>query len=214
MGTVNPSMRHISCTVSRKNDKILKNHGLRIDEMARRRRTIRRGFRRINEAKRNPNSIRKLFFDYIDRAHRGNQVIASEAFARFVRDTAKEEGSSATYRGQTISRTTLTKINTDSTFIQYWHLELLARMIGIPIGFMLLYTRMQSNTVSTSQRRRFENEVIARTAVTVFGDFLEDLEARRKSGRVEEFIEIELLQSWVEEYKKITKECEEKYSLD
>lgn len=170
------------------------------------RRTIRRGFRRIEEGKQNPNSIRKLFFDYIDRKHRGNQAIAAEAFAAFVEETAEEKGSSATYRGQTISRSTINKINTDTTYIQYWHLELLARMIGLPIGFILLYTRMQSNTVSRKRHRHIENEVIAKTAVSVFSDFLEELESRRHEDALNEFIEFDLLESWVETYKRIEEE--------
>lgn len=106
-------------------------------------RTIARKFLEKRKDKKNPNSIRRLFFDLVDQEFRGNQKFAAYSLTKFA-DT-QLEGDTTNYRRLPITREILNRINQDAVYIQYWHLELIARYLKLPLGIILLFTRMQSN---------------------------------------------------------------------
>lgn len=116
-------------------------------------------FKVKTKEKRNPISIRKLFFDIIEHRFFGNKNYAARELKKFVELNTNTE---TIYRNKKLTPTMISRINSDELYIQYWHLELMARYLDIPLGMILLYTRMQSNIRNNSDGVQ-ENQQILRT---------------------------------------------------
>jgi len=92
------------------------------------------------DEKLNPNVIRRLLFDIVHEMFGGNllkmaRTIKSRGYLR--------------YRKQNLAERTLTdhikKLLDDEKRFEYWHIEIMANLIGVPAGVILIYTRIQSD---------------------------------------------------------------------
>lgn len=98
-----------------------------------------------DKEKRNPNSLRKLFIDIINEKFDGNISRAARWIENnFPNNYGVLDKSHRTIRGQ------ISEIVNDIRYIEYWHIEAFARMVGVPAGMLLIFSRFRSEVSGDS----------------------------------------------------------------
>lgn len=108
------------------------------------------------ENRQNPNSLRLLFI-IIRTKLRGKKT--QKAFAEEL------SGLGNYYKGKRVSVTTVGRIEKDSEFINYIHIEKYATYAKIPSGLLLLFSRMLANKRDNESRE--SNSDIARKIIQI-----------------------------------------------
>jgi hypothetical protein len=98
--------------------------------------------------KQTPTSLRQLLAQFVD--NEGSHKKAAESIRENINPDRRKIGSTRSYSDF------LTKvIKHDSQDIKYYHLEGISNYIGVPVGFLLLFSRMRSN----QSKKNFEENV-------------------------------------------------------
>lgn len=130
--------------------------------------------------KKNPASILTTLHEINEAYFGGNFQRASEELTKILNKDGFPK-----YLQRSISARQISDILNDETYVRYWHLELFAHHVRVPTAFLLIYSRLKSNSLN----------------VTKSPDTIKVIEALRHIGASVDqntLITIELLKKWAE----------------
>lgn len=101
------------------------------------------------EKRRNPNSVRRLLFQFIERVFNKNCVPAADALSK-----APRVPGLARYYQRSFSGEVLYNLTRDDKSVSYTVLDAFARYHGVPLSLVLIFTRIHSEIDDPARRSK------------------------------------------------------------